>query len=100
MTKLEKELEAQLVKAINRRGGWCPKWTSPGAAGVPDRIVLLPGGRILFVEMKRPKGSRVGALQEYWRDVLTRLGFEHRIIYTESELHNLLAELDLEEVRR
>ena len=100
MTKLEKELEAQLVTAINRRGGWCPKWTSPGTAGVPDRIVLLPGGRILFVEMKRPKGSRVGALQEYWRDVLTRLGFENRIIYTESELHSLLAELDLEEVRR
>ena len=100
MTKLEKELEAQLVKVINRRGGWCPKWTSPGTAGVPDRIVLLPGGRILFVEMKRPKGSRVGALQEYWRDVLTRLGFENRIIYTESELHSLLAELDLEEVRR
>ena len=99
MTALEKELEARLVKEINRRGGWCPKWTSPGTAGVPDRIVLIPGGKIAFVEMKRPKGSRVSALQKYWRDVLEHLGFNHRMLYTESQLQDLLEELDAEVVQ-
>lgn len=44
MEVLERELEAKLVHAVRSRGGLCLKWISPGASGVPDRIVLLPGG--------------------------------------------------------
>jgi hypothetical protein len=51
---LERQIEQQLKKAVSRIGGLCLKFTSPGCAGVPDRVVLLPGGRLIFVEIKRP----------------------------------------------
>ena len=41
----EKTVEQKLVKAVKAAGGICPKWTAPGFDGLPDRIVLLPGGR-------------------------------------------------------
>ena len=76
MSVLEKEIEADLVALVNKHGGKCLKWVCPGWAGVPDRIVLLPGGRIVFVELKRPKGGRVMRRQEWWRDELWSMGFE------------------------
>ena len=90
MTKLEKEIERALVEAVEALGGQCIKWTSPGTTGLPDRIVLLPGARIAFVELKRPKGSRKGSLQPYWRRVLTRLGFLHWWVYCEADIEALL----------
>lgn len=92
MTVLEKEVESYLVRQVEDRGGQCLKWTSPGTAGLPDRIVLLPGGRIFFVELKRPKGSRVGALQTYWKRVLQRLGFRHYIAYTKDSIDLMMAQ--------
>ena len=50
----ESTLEKKLKERIERAGGLCLKWTSPGFTGVPDRIVLLPDARVLFVEVKRP----------------------------------------------
>lgn len=94
MTQLEKELEKKLVDAIKAAGGYCLKWISPGATGLPDRIILLPGARVAFAELKRPKGSTVGPLQKYWRHVLTRLGFRHYYVYTEADLRAVLIELE------
>jgi hypothetical protein len=51
---LEKFIEAALVKRVKELGGTCEKFTSPGRRSVPDRIVTLPGGRIVFVEVKAP----------------------------------------------
>jgi hypothetical protein len=45
--------------------------------GFPDRTVLLPDGRIMFVETKRPKGGRYSAMQNKWRDWLHALGFSY-----------------------
>lgn len=50
----EKDIEKYLLKSIKQAGGECLKWVSPGTAGVPDRIVIWPDGRIVFVELKRP----------------------------------------------
>ena len=50
----EKTIEQKLVRMVLHRGGICPKFISPGYDGVPDRIVLFPGGRIAFVEVKAP----------------------------------------------
>lgn len=51
---LEKEIEARLCKRVMSLGGLCEKFVSPGRRAVPDRLVTLPGGRIVFVECKRP----------------------------------------------
>lgn len=81
MTQLEKDLEAKLRKEIQKRGGLCLKWVCPGWSGVPDRIVLLPGARIHFVEMKRPKGGKVSGMQKWWAKTLGDLGFSHWLIW-------------------
>ena len=53
----EAEIEARLVRGVKEAGGLCYKFVSPGNPGVPDRLILLPGGRILFVELKTPGGN-------------------------------------------
>lgn len=73
--KREKDIEQKLVKEVKLRGGLCPKFTSPGFDGVPDRIVLLPGGRIGFVEVKAP-GKEPRPLQLYRHRQLQALGFQ------------------------
>ena len=50
----ERAIEEKLVQAVRTEGGLAPKFTSPGFDGVPDRLVLLPGGRIAFIELKAP----------------------------------------------
>ena len=70
----EKDVEQKLVKAVRTAGGMCPKFVSPGFDGVPDRIVLMPGGRITFVEVKAP-GKEPRALQVLRHEQLRELGF-------------------------
>lgn len=93
MTKLEKELEANLVQEIKALGGLCLKWTSPSTSGVPDRIILLPGGTIAFAELKRPKGYRIAPLQKYWAEKMKGMGFKHFFIHTESDLQQMMWDL-------
>ena len=50
----EKTVEQKLVAAVRHMGGIAPKFVSPGLDGMPDRLILLPGGRVGFVECKAP----------------------------------------------
>lgn len=70
----EKEVEAALVKAAKKRNGVALKFVSPGLSGVPDRLVLLPDGKIGFIELKAP-GKKMRLLQEKRKSQLERLGF-------------------------
>lgn len=88
MTELEKEIERKFRLEVTKLGGLCLKWVCPGWAGVPDRIVLLPGGRIVFVELKRPKGGRIGPLQAYWRRKLHDLGFMVLYVFTDKDVRD------------
>jgi hypothetical protein len=90
MTKLEKDIERRLRREVEACGGLCLKWVCPGWAGVPDRLVLLPGGRIIFVELKRPKGGVVSALQLKWWQWLTDRGFTVEYISNDRELERLV----------
>lgn len=73
---LEKSVENVLRQAVEAEGGLCLKWVCPGHKGVPDRMLLFPGGIIAFVELKRP-GAKVkaGGLQEWWREKIQSFGF-------------------------
>lgn len=53
----EADIERELVERVRAAGGACYKWVSPGNAGVPDRIVIMPGGRVWFVELKTDTGQ-------------------------------------------
>lgn len=86
MTELERDIERKLKTKIEARGGRCLKWVCPGWAGVPDRIVLLPGARIAFVETKRPKGGRLSKLQEKWQEWLSDLGFTVSVVWNQEDL--------------
>lgn len=54
----EKQIEQKLVQAVKAKGGICPKLVSPGLDGMPDRMILMPGGQITFVEVKAPGKNR------------------------------------------
>ncbi|ABO49731.1 conserved hypothetical protein [Desulforamulus reducens MI-1] len=71
----EAQIERKFKREVERRGGKAWKFTSPGMSGVPDRIVLLPGGRSIFVELKAP-GEEPRPLQVKRAKELTELGFE------------------------
>lgn len=71
----EKRVEARLVQGVRDLGGRAYKFVSPGNAGVPDRLVVLPGGQILFAEIKA-EGGRLSAVQLACIEELRRLGCE------------------------
>ncbi|MFB8607540.1 VRR-NUC domain-containing protein [Enterococcus casseliflavus] len=85
----EKQVEQALVKAVKRAGGICPKFTSPGLAGVPDRLVLMPNRKLGFVEVKAP-GKKPRALQLYRMKQLTELGFQCFVLDEIEQIPELL----------
>lgn len=75
----EKDIESRLRNEIKKIGGVAFKFVSPGNNGVPDRIVLLPGGIIKFVELKRP-GGKTTKIQDMQIARIKSLGFDVRVI--------------------
>ncbi len=69
----ERELEKRLVQKVREAGGYAYKFVSPGTSGVPDRLVVLPEGKMGFVEVKAP-GKKPRAEQEYQIRRLENLG--------------------------
>ena len=88
----EKEVEQKLVKAVKARGGICPKWVSPGFDGMPDRVILLPGGKIAFAELKAP-GKKPRPLQIARHKVLMKLGFRVYVIDSVEQIGVILDEI-------
>lgn len=79
ITTLEKDLEAKFRKRVDEAGCKALKFISPGNSGVPDRLVLIPGGRVCFVELKQ-EGKKPRAIQERMMRELKKLGFDTYII--------------------
>ena len=98
---LEKSIENVLLQAVEDDGGLCLKWTCPGHRGVPDRMVIFPGGIIAFVELKRP-GAKVkaGGLQNWWRRRLAEVGFPCYEISTTEQVKQLVFHLSTESFYR
>ena len=76
---LERDVERALVLRVKALGGTCEKFTSPTKRSVPDRIVTLPGGQIIFVEVKAP-GKKPTELQERDHERRRALGCDVRVI--------------------
>jgi len=76
---LEKDIERTLTRIVKERGGMCFKFVSPARAGVPDRIVLAPGGRVIFVELKAA-GGKVSKVQSLQIERMSKLGADVRVL--------------------
>ena len=76
----EAAIERKLVQGVKALGGRAYKFVSPGNAGVPDRMVVLPGGRIIFVELKTTTG-RLSPVQKFQLGVLDRLGCRTEVLW-------------------
>ena len=79
----EKKVETSLIRHVKNIGGMALKQT--GIAGIPDRLVLLPKGRAIFVELKA-KGQKLRPLQTYRKEQLEKLGFEVYVIDDTSQI--------------
>ena len=88
----EKEIEMKLVRAVKSMGGICPKWISPGFDGVPDRLILLPGGKMAFAELKAPD-KRPRPLQAARIGQLRGLGFQVYVIDKPEQIGGVLHEV-------
>lgn len=75
----ERDVEAHYKKLVEDIGGLFIKFTSPSHSGVPDRIVILPNGRIYFVEFKAPN-KKPRPLQLHIINKIRELGCEVRVI--------------------
>ena len=88
----EKQIERKLVDKARAAGGIAPKFVSPGFDGMPDRLLLFPGGRLAFVELKAP-GKKLRPLQEKRARQLTALGFHVFCIDGKEQIGGVLDEI-------
>lgn len=75
----ESEIERKLGKEIKKLGGLYYKFVSPNLPGVPDRIVIMPGGRVIFVELKTEIG-RLSNIQKWVIEEMRQRGADVRVI--------------------
>lgn len=88
----EKQIEQKLVQEARKNGGICPKITSPGFSGMPDRLLLLPHGRMAFVELKAP-GQKPRPLQAARHRLLRGLGFRVYVLDDEGQIEKIISEI-------
>lgn len=91
----EKSFEHTLVTETNKVGGLAWKFVSPGTVGVPDRIILLPEGKVGFVEVKAPH-KKPRAIQTRRIEQLRELGFKVFVLDDAEQIKNILEEIENE----
>lgn len=89
----EKDLERKLNQGVKKLLGLTFKFVPLFVAGIPDRICLLPGGRIFFAEIKTTK-QKPKKLQLFWRAKLRKLGFRVEVIDTSKQIENILKDYE------
>lgn len=90
--KSEKQIELKLVTETRKKGGLAVKFVSPAFSGMPDRLVLLPGGKLAFVEVKAP-GKKPRVLQVKRHEMLRELGFQVFVLDAPEDIPRLLQKI-------
>ena len=88
----EQEIEQQLVRAVKKMGGRAVKFTSVGFDGMPDRLVLLPGGKCGFVEVKAP-GKKPRELQVVRHEMLKAWGFKAYVLDAIGQIEEIINDI-------
>jgi hypothetical protein len=88
----ETDVESYLRREIKKLNGMPMKFISPGLRGVPDRLILFPGGVAIFVETKAP-GDRPGKQQAYRHGQIRKLGFIVRVADTKEKVDKIIEEV-------
>lgn len=88
----EKKIEQEFVRRVKAMGGIAPKFVSPGFDGMPDRLVLLPDGRMAFAEIKAP-GKKPRPLQVSRHELLRRLGYRVYVIDSTEQIGGAIDEI-------
>jgi hypothetical protein len=91
----EREIEEHLRDQVRAAGGRAYKWVSPGNNGVPDRIVMLPGGRVAFVELKAP-GNKPTKLQLAQHRTITKMGLPVAVVDSKEGVADLIQRMQTE----
>ena len=89
----ERDIERRLAMETLRRGGVALKFVSPGCAGVPDRIVMMPGGKMGFAELKAPH-QKPRPLQERRIRQMRAMGFKVFVIDGIEQISRALDEIE------
>lgn len=82
-------MEAYLVRRVQALGGWAPKFVPLHQTGFPDRVVIMPSGRVAFVEVKRP-GGRLTPAQKINLERLRRLNVPALVVYCQEDVDKAL----------
>ena len=88
----EKTIERKLTLMVKKRGSICPKFVSPGYDGMPDRLALLPDGKLAFVELKAP-GQKPRQLQIARHHLLRKLGFKVYVLDDIDKIGEIIDEI-------
>lgn len=86
----EATVEDALYGGVEALGGLCIKLNPLWNIGIPDRLVLLPGGRVIFVELKKPDGRLHGKQRKWWPRTLARLGFRLEVLWSVQQVQEFL----------
>jgi hypothetical protein len=88
----ESVIERRLTRAVRKAGGVAYKFVSPGHSGVPDRLIILPSGRVIFVELKTETG-KLSKLQLATQALMRKLGADVRTLYGADQVDRFVEEV-------
>ena len=89
MQILESDIERYLVRRVKDAGGRAYKFVSPTNRGVSDRLIVLPGGRVWFVEVKKI-GGRLSPLQRIFAEEIKALGCNYAVLWSKEDVHDFV----------
>ena len=92
MGVLERRVEQALKDSIREMGGEALKWVSPGKASVPDRVCLLPGGRVLLVEAKTQTGRLSPGQKRFMEQIVDRSQTPAAVVHGVRDVAAMLAD--------